>query len=156
VLEGLATFEGRSSLSTWIFAILLHRARSRGVRERRSVPLTDLADGGGDEPEPPDDRFLPAGHRWAGHWAAPPRRWADAPDRSLLGAEARALVESAIAALPEKQREVITLRDVQGLGAEEVCNVLGLTETNQRVLLHRARAKVRSALERYFDGDRPA
>lgn len=156
VLEGLSSFEGRSSLSTWIFAILLHRAKTRGVRERRSVPATDLAGGGDDAPEPADDRFLPAGHRWAGHWAEPPRRWSDAPDRSLLGAEARERVEAAIAALPGAQRQVITLRDVQGLGADEVCNVLGLTETNQRVLLHRARAKVRRALERYFDGDLPA
>lgn len=154
VLEGLASFEERSSLSTWIFSILLNRAKTRGARERRSVPMTDAApDRDGDDSDP--DRFHPDGHGWAGHWAAPPRAWRDGPDRSLLAREAREAVERAVASLPPAQREVITLRDLQGLPAEDACNVLGLTETNQRVLLHRARVKVRSALEKYFDGELP-
>ena len=98
------------------------------------------------------DRFLPAGHLWAGHWAAGPTSWGPAPEERLLAAEAREAIETAIETLPESQRQVITLRDVEGWSAEEVCDALEITEVNQRVLLHRARAKVRASLAEYLNG----
>lgn len=148
VLAGLDRFEERSSLKTWIFRILTNRAKTRGEREGRTVPFSALAgDDDDDEPAVDADRFHHAG-RWPGHWAAPPRA---VPEERLLAAEARERVESAIAALPPNQRAVITLRDVEGFGAEEACSVLGISETNQRVLLHRARSKVRAALEEYLE-----
>ena len=97
------------------------------------------------------DRFLPDGNLWAGHWASPPSSWSSGPEERLLAGEARELIEATIATLPDSQRQVITLRDVDGWSSEEVCNVLDLSEVNQRVLLHRARAKLRQALEDYFD-----
>ncbi len=152
VLAQLDRFEGRSSLRTWVLRILVNRARTRAVRERRTLPFSSLdgLDGpGGPAVEP--ERFLPAGHRWAGHWASPPRSWRDLPEERLLSAETRAEVERAVELLPPAQRAVITLRDVEGMTAAETCELLGLTEGNQRVLLHRARSRVRRALERYLD-----
>jgi len=149
VLEGLDRFEGRSSLKTWVFRILANRARTRGTRERRSVPFSSMADDS-DEPGIPPTRFRPATDRWPGHWAEPPRPWNDVPAEKLEGGETRALVFDAIRTLPPSQRDVIALRDVEGWSAEEVCSVLGLSEGNQRVLLHRARTRVRAALERHF------
>jgi RNA polymerase sigma-70 factor (ECF subfamily) len=150
VVRGLPTFEGRSSLRTWIYRILVNQARTRGVRESRSVPFSSL--GGDDEPAVDPDRFLPPGHSaYAGHWAAAPRAWDDLPEQVLLAAETRAEVERAIDDLPPQQREVITLRDVEGWSSAEVREALDLTEANQRVLLHRARAKVRTRLEAYLD-----
>jgi RNA polymerase sigma-70 factor (ECF subfamily) len=141
VLRGIGRFEGRSSLKTWLFRIVANTAKTRGVREARSLPFSALGDGG-EEPAVDPDRFL------SGHWAAPPQAWA--PEGRLLEEEALAVVERAIERLPPAQRAVITMRDVQGFSSEEVRNALELTETNQRVLLHRARAKVRSALEEYM------
>lgn len=154
VVRGIDRFEGRSSLKTWIFSILMNQARRRGRLEARSVPFSALAarELESDEPAVEPDRFLPEGSRWPGHWASPPPSWGEAPEERLLAAETRARIEAAIAALPPVQRTVITLRDVEGCAAAEVCNVLGLTETNQRVLLHRARSKVRRALESYLTG----
>jgi RNA polymerase sigma-70 factor, ECF subfamily len=152
VLAQLDRFEGRSSLRTWVLRIVANQARTRAVRERRTLPFSSLDDP--DEPGPPavePERFLPAGHRWAGHWASPPRSLADVPEERLLSAETRAEVERAVELLPPAQRAVITLRDVEGMTAAETCQLLGLTEGNQRVLLHRARSKVRRALERYMD-----
>jgi RNA polymerase sigma-70 factor (ECF subfamily) len=159
VLEGLPRFEGRSSLKTWIFRILMNRALSRGPRERRTVPFSAMFDPSreGGEAAVDPDRFAEAGARWPGHWTSPPRSWANVPEERLLGRETLQQVRQAIETLPPSQREVITLRDVDGWSSAEVCNVLGITETNQRVLLHRARSKVRRALERYLDesdGDR--
>jgi len=149
VVTGLERFEGRSSLKTWLYRIASNKAKTRGRREARSLPFSSLAyDGDEGEPAVAVDRFLGPGSRYAGHWAAPPR---GVPEERLLAGEARGVVEQAIGALPSNQRAVITLRDVEGLSAEEACNVLGLTETNQRVLLHRGRAKVRAALERYLE-----
>jgi len=149
VLRGLPTFEGRSSLRTWIYRILVNQARTRGVRESRSVPFSSL--GGDDEAAVDADRFLPASHpAYAGHWAVAPHAWDDVPEAVLLAAETRALVLSAIDDLPPQQREVITLRDVEGWSSAEVREALELSEANQRVLLHRARAKVRSRLEEYL------
>lgn len=153
VLQGLARFEGRSSLKTWLFRILTNRAKTRGQRESRSVPFADLAaaEATGDEPAVDADRFLPPGHEDAGWWAIYPRAWSGAPEERLLALETREVIDRAIAALPPAQREVITLRDIEGWGSEEVCNILQISETNQRVLLHRARSKVRRALEQYME-----
>jgi RNA polymerase sigma-70 factor (ECF subfamily) len=142
VLNGIDRFEGRSSLKTWIFRILTNIAKTRGQREGRTVPFSSLErPGGDDEPAVDPDRFL------AGGWAAGPEPW---PDERLLAAETRRVVDLAIEELPPAQRAVISLRDVEGWSAEETRNALELTETNQRVLLHRARSKVRQALEDYF------
>jgi RNA polymerase sigma-70 factor, ECF subfamily len=153
VLQSLPRFEGRSSLKTWIFRILTNRARTRGQREGRSIPFSAAwspeADSG--EPAVEVDRFLPIEHRAAGHWASFPRDWDVLPEERLLSHETRDQIQQAIDALPGSQREVITLRDIEGWSSEEVCNVLEITETNQRVLLHRARSKVRRALEHYLD-----
>ena len=147
VLRGIGRFEGRSSLKTWLYRIVANTAKTRGVRESRSVPFSSLGDGG-DEGTVDADRFLGSGERFPGHWAVPPQAWA--PEGRLLADETLEVVERAIEKLPPAQRAVITMRDVQGFTSEEVCNALDLTETNQRVLLHRARAKVRSALEEYM------
>ena len=156
VLQGLARFEGRSSLKTWIFRILTNRARTRGQREGRSVPFSDLAvaEAGSGETSVDADQFWPADHpAWANIWVSYPRNWNELPEDRLLSRETLARVQAAIAALPASQREVITLRDVEGWTADEVCNVLEITESNQRVLLHRARAKVRRDVERYLNAE---
>jgi RNA polymerase sigma-70 factor (ECF subfamily) len=152
VLARLDRFEGRSSLRTWVLRIVANRARTRAVRERRTLPFSSLD--GLEEPGRPavePERFRPAGHRWAGHWVSPPRSWGEVPEERLLSAETRAEVERAVERLPPAQRAVITLRDVEQVTAAETCQLLGLTEGNQRVLLHRARSGVRRALERYLD-----
>jgi RNA polymerase sigma-70 factor (ECF subfamily) len=152
LLRGIDEFEGRSSLKTWIFRILVNTAMSRSRRERRSRPFSSLA-GPGDEEPVEADRFIDAAsERWHGHWAAAPNDWATIPEERLLATETLACVSRAIEALPPRQREVIVLRDVEGWSSEEVREALVLTEVNQRVLLHRARAKVRAVLEREFDG----
>jgi RNA polymerase sigma-70 factor, ECF subfamily len=149
VFNGIDRFETRSSLKTWIFRILTNIAKTRGQREGRTVPFSAL--------ERPDavpeaavdsDRFLPPDHeRWPGHWSSKPEPW---PEERLLAAETRELVDRAIEQLPPAQRAVISLRDVEGWSSEETRNALGVSETNQRVLLHRARSKVRQALEDYL------
>jgi len=149
VFTGLERFEGRSTLKTWLFRILTNKAKTRGQREGRTLPFSALAaDGDEDQTAVDVDRFLGPDSRHAGAWGAPPR---GVPEERLFAAEARARIEAAIDALPENQRAVITLRDVEGLSAEEACNVLGVSETNQRVLLHRARSKVRAAFEQYLE-----
>ena len=151
VLRGIDRFEGRSSLKTWLFRILTNVAKTRAVREGRTIPLSALQ--GGDAPEAAvdPDRFRGADDpRSPGHWASPPAAWDTLPEERLVAAETRAVIDEAIERLPAAQRAVITLRDVQGWSAEEVCNALEVTETNQRVLLHRARSKVRAALEGYL------
>jgi RNA polymerase sigma-70 factor (ECF subfamily) len=150
VLEGIGRFEGRSSLKTWIFRILTNIAKSRGERERRTVPFSTLAGPEDAERSVDPERFQASG-RWAGHWSpdSAPRPW-DVPEQRLVARETLEITGRAIAELPPTQRTVITLRDVEGWSAEEVCNVLEITETNQRVLLHRARSRVRRALEVYL------
>ncbi len=153
VIEGIDRFQGRSALRTWIFQILLNKARTRGKREKRSLPFSSLLRGGDegrDAPAVDADRFQGRRADNPGHWARPPVEW-DSPVERLAADAARDVLLKAIADLPPRQREVLTLRDIQGYGAAETCNALGLTETNQRVLLHRARSKVRAALERHFD-----
>jgi RNA polymerase sigma-70 factor (ECF subfamily) len=149
VISGLDRFEGRASLTTWIFRIVANRARSRAQREARVVPFSCLSDENGERCVDPD-RFLPDGHRWAGHWASAPSSWDGVPDDVLLSQEMLEHVNAAIAELPERQNLVIVMRDVEGFSADEVCSTLGISEANQRVLLHRARSKVRSALESYL------
>jgi RNA polymerase sigma-70 factor (ECF subfamily) len=147
VFNGIGRFEGRSSLKTWIFRILANTAKTRGAREARSVPFSSL--GGTDDAVDPD-RFLGAEERFPGHWASPPASWAGGPEGRLLGREALDVIEGEIERLPPTQAAVITMRDVEGFSPEEVCNALEISETNQRVLLHRARSKVRRALEEYM------
>jgi RNA polymerase sigma-70 factor (ECF subfamily) len=152
VLRGIDRFEGRSSLKTWLFRILVNRARTRGAREHRSLPLSALEAAGSDEPVDPD-AFLDAGHpAWGGWWASYPCSWEGIPDDRVLARETLGLAREAVAALPERQREVLVLRDVIGMGPEEVCAALGISDGNQRVLLHRGRAKVRRALEPHLNG----
>ena len=159
VLEGLDRFEGRSSLKTWMFRILINRAKTRGVREHRSIPVSAFERADDDEDDGPavdPDRFFAPEHRWGGHWTRPPERWSDLPADRLTGKETLAVVDETIRSLPVQQRRVITLRDVEGWTSEEVCELLQLTEGNQRVLLHRARSKVRAALEGHLATTGPA
>jgi len=153
VIRGIDDFEGRSSLRTWIFQILLNIARTRGKREKRALPFSSLRrrdPEGRDEPAVEPGRFEGPRGEYPGHWARPPVEW-QAPEERLATEAARDVMLGAIAKLPERQREVLTLRDMLGYSAEEARNALDLSETNQRVLLHRARSKVRAALERYFE-----
>ncbi len=153
VLRGLEGFEGRSSLRTWIFRIVTYRARTRGERERRTVPLSSLDPAA--EPDAPSvdpDRFRPPGAPSGGHWADPPTSWGPDAATWLLSRETQQVIATALDELPDSQRTVMTLRDVQGFGSDEVCEVLQISPGNQRVLLHRARARVRAALERYVAG----
>jgi RNA polymerase sigma-70 factor (ECF subfamily) len=150
VIGALDRFEQRASIKTWLFHILANKAKTRGVRERRVVPFASLAEAGGDETAVAADRFQREGDAWPGHWAMPPRPWED-PERRLQSLEARERLRAAIGALPEVQQAVLTLRDVEGLESDEVCRLLELSAANQRVILHRARARVRTELERYFE-----
>jgi RNA polymerase sigma-70 factor (ECF subfamily) len=150
VLNGIDRFEGRSSVKTWIFRILTNIAKTRGERERRSVPFSSAARAAADEPSVDPDRFLPAGDERARAWALGPVPW-PGPEESLLSGETLNVILAAIEKLPPAQREVITLRDVDGWSSEEVRNALEISETNQRVLLHRARSKVRGAIEQYLN-----
>ena len=158
VINGIDRFEGRSSLRTWIFQILLNTARTRGKREKRTLPFSAFrrrAEEGRDEPAVDPDRFQGRRGDQPGAWARPPQEWSS-PDVKLASDEARDVMLKAIAALPPRQREVITLRDIQGYSAAEASNALGVSETNQRVLLHRARSKVRAALEELMEAEEVA
>lgn len=151
VIRGLAHFEGRSSLKTWIFRILVNRAQSRGARERRITPFSSLVDPGDDQGATVDpSRFLPPGTTFDGYWAVSPSRFFELPEERLLADETSRLVADAINVLPARQQQVIRLRDIEGWEAEEVCDSLGVSAANQRVLLHRARAAIRAALEEHF------
>jgi RNA polymerase sigma-70 factor (ECF subfamily) len=151
VLRDLDRFKRRSALRTWVLGIVVNLARSRARAERRFLPLPDVSGG----PVVEVARFRSSDSvRWPHHWALGPVPW-PAPEDALLAGEARQVVLGAIAALPPAQREVLVLRDLEGIAAAETCNVLGLSDTNQRVLLHRARSRVRSALEQYFDATEP-
>jgi RNA polymerase sigma-70 factor, ECF subfamily len=149
VIRGIDRFEARSSLRTWMFRILVNRAKTRGEREGRTRPFSSFAaELEADEPSVDPERFIADG-RWAGFWGAPPSA-EHLPEARTLAAEAGSLVLAAIERLPEAQRLVITLRDVKGLTAAEVCELMDITEVNQRVLLHRARSKTRAMLEAYL------
>jgi RNA polymerase sigma-70 factor (ECF subfamily) len=151
VLRGLEGFEGRSSLRTWIMRIVANTAMRRGGAEARSVPFSSLATEGEEAAIDPE-RFRGGDDAFPGHWRAYPGDWTGLPEEALLGRETLAVVTRAIEQLPEAQRTVITLRDIHGCGAEEVCAALDIAGPHQRVLLHRARSRVRAALERHFDG----
>ncbi len=148
VIRGVDGFEARSSLKTWIFRILVNRAKTRGERESRTRPFSSLV-AEVDEPTVDPSRFIDSG-RWQGFWSAPPTRHA-IPEQHVLASEASDRVLRAVDGLPPNQQVVITLRDIQGLSAAEVCDLLSISEANQRVLLHRARGKVRAVLEVYLD-----
>ncbi len=153
VIRGIGGFEARSSLRTWIFRILVYQARARGERERRSVPLSAFRpdDAAPDHPAIDPSRFLPPGDpRWPGHWTDPPSEWSTEGEARLLGRETRETIAAALDLLAPAQRLVMTLRDVEGWGSDEVCAALDISPGNQRVLLHRARSRVRASLERYF------
>src|SRR6266545_4895487 len=155
VIRGIDAFEGRCSLKSWLFTILRNTAISRGERERHSMPMSSLSPDDDDGPVLDPDRFLPADHsRFPGHWAIGPTAW-PVPEEGLMAAETREVIAGAIRELPPTQRAVIALRDVEGWAPEEVCEALEVSEGNQRVLLHRARTKVRAALETYFGAVEP-
>jgi len=149
VIAGIDRFQERASIKTWLFHILANKAKTRGKRERRIVPFASIARAD-DEPTVPPERFQGESDAWPGHWAVPPRPWED-PERRLQSLEARDRLRTAIGALPDPQQAVLTLRDIEGLDAQEVCELLDLSPGNQRVILHRARARVRIELERYFE-----
>lgn len=154
VLRGLERFERRSSFRTWLISITLNRARSRHDVEARTMPFSALArrEGEAGEHAVEPEHFLPADdERWPRHWANPVRTWN--PSTELLASESRDVLVTAIAALPPAQRAVVVLRDVRGFSAEETCAALGLTDGNQRVLLHRGRSRLRVALDTYLSGE---
>lgn len=151
VFEGIGRFEGRSSFQTWLFRIVTNRAKTRGVRERRYEPF-GLGNAGDEEEGPSieDSLFVTQGNL-QGHWVTPPQAWEpDTPERALLSKECREAITRAIDGLPPTQRQVMMLRDIEGVSSEDTCNILEISETNQRVLLHRARIKVRKVLAEYL------
>jgi RNA polymerase sigma-70 factor (ECF subfamily) len=158
VLQGIDHFEGRSSLKTWIFQILINRGRTRGVREARSINFSAMSHADSESSASsvdPTRFFATDDSRHPGGWVSQPQDWDRTPEQLLLSKECRTLVEEAIASLPGLQKEVISLRDVQGWDNEEICAVLGISEANCRVLLHRGRSRVRQALENYLGGANP-
>ena len=158
VLNGIDRFEGRSSFKTWLFRILTNTAKTRGERESRTTPVAFLSDADLERGAPSVDpeRFLPAGERWAGWWASAPMRFDEQPESRLLASETLGIVREVVEGLPEAQKAVIAMRDIAGFTSEEVCQNLGISEGNQRVLLHRARTKVRIALEQHLGAEVPA
>ena len=151
IVTGIERFEGRSALGTWMFSILTNQAKTHGARERRALPFACVAPADAEDPAVDSDRFQKDDEAWPGHWATPPRPW-QKPERRLLSLEARDRLKEALAQLPERQRLIVVLRDVEGLSAEEVCDRLELSQENQRVLLHRGRSRLRALLEAYLDG----
>lgn len=149
LLKGIDGFEGRSSLRTWIFTVLINIAKARGLRERRHVDAEIKAYTGGTV-DP--DRFRAAGDDYAGHWKAgeAPAPFPDGPEGALLGSELTAVARRGLEALPERQRQVVTMRDMLGFDSDEVCTLLEISTANQRVLLHRGRAAIRQVLEDYL------
>lgn len=152
VLKGIDRFEERSSFKTWISRIVMNLARTRGARESRMVAFSEFSDkeAGRSEPAVDPERFRIASDEYPDHWSIAPRPWNSDPEAQLLTRETMAVLDEAVEMLPEAQRLVLTMRDVNGWTAEEVCNALSISETNQRVLLHRARSKVRGILENHY------
>jgi RNA polymerase sigma-70 factor, ECF subfamily len=150
VVTRIDGFEGRSALGTWIFSILINQAKTHSARERRARPFSSFADSPCDGPTVDPDRFQKDDDAWPGHWATPPRPW-QKPDRRLLSLEARGELRDAIEELPERQRLTVALRDIEGFGADEVCDLLDLSPENQRVLLHRGRSRLRARLDEYVN-----
>jgi RNA polymerase sigma-70 factor (ECF subfamily) len=153
VIKGLDRFEGRAALRTWVYRILVNTAKSRGVKEHRTLPWSSVAgDGAGPSLDPA--LFQSAGEAYPGHWRAAPAAWPDgvAVEGSVLAGEVRGELRAAVDALPDRQRTVLTLRDVLGHSSDEVCELLEISQANQRVLLHRARTAVRAGLAAYLEG----
>jgi len=152
VLRDLDRYEGRSSLRTWVLGIVINQARSRGRAERRCTPVGEAIDG----PAPlfASGRFRPLDDRWPLHWAIGPTPW-PTPEQELLAGETRRVILTAVAELPPTQREVLVLRDIEGVPAQETCSLLAIGDANQRVLLHRARSRVRKAIEDYYRATEP-
>jgi RNA polymerase sigma-70 factor, ECF subfamily len=151
VVSGIGRFEGRSSVKTWLFKILTNKAKTRALRERRTVPFSEFDSGSGEGSAVDPDRFLSADHpQWPGHWSSAPQPWSLGPEGTALDRETLAVLRSALEALPRAQRVVVALRDVHGWPAADVCATLALSEANQRVLLHRGRSRLRAVLECYF------
>jgi RNA polymerase sigma-70 factor, ECF subfamily len=157
VIQGLDKFEGRSSLRTWMLAILGNIGRSRGVREARSVPLSSLGPEEDDGPALDPDRFRGPDDKWPRNWTplGKPQSWPRSPEEETMAAESRTQLENGLAELPQRQRAVVTLRDVHGLSSDEVSSLLGLSGGNQRVLLHRGRSRLRGLLELHFAAGEP-
>jgi RNA polymerase sigma-70 factor, ECF subfamily len=151
VLQSLGRFEGRSSLKTWILAILVNKAKTRAIREDRTVPFASVAREG-DEPAVDPTRFRGPHDAFPGHWRSYPSHWGASADTAVEERETLRVTMRAIAELPPAQQAVIRMRDVQGYSSEEVCAALDVSAGNQRVLLHRARSCVRAALESHLDG----
>ncbi|HET9421426.1 MAG TPA: sigma-70 family RNA polymerase sigma factor [Nocardioides sp.] len=147
VVRAIDGFEGRSSLRTWVYRILVNAAKRRAVQEQRAVPWSSLELG--DEPTVDPDAFQAAGEPWPGHWRTFPEQW---PEEALLASEVRDVVAAAVRRLPPQQRAVLTLRDIEGCTGPETCALLDLSESNQRVLLHRARARLRKELDEHVHG----
>jgi RNA polymerase sigma-70 factor (ECF subfamily) len=152
IVTGIERFEGRSALGTWMFSILTNQAKTHSARERRALPFSSVAPADVEAPAVDPDRFQKDDAAWPGHWATPPRPW-QKPERRLLSLEARGQLKEAMAELPERQRLIVALRDIEGIPAEEVCELLKLSQENQRVLLHRGRSRLRAFLEEYLDGE---
>jgi RNA polymerase sigma-70 factor (ECF subfamily) len=154
MLRGLDRFEARSSLKTWLYGIAANTARSRARREQRTVTFSSITRHETEPFEPAVDpsRFRAPDQPYPGGWVSFPPSWGDAPEQRFLSGEVHGQIHMAINSLPESQREVVRLRDVEGFSAREVCDILGVSEANQRVLLHRGRSKVRGALEHYLTG----
>ena len=145
VLRGIEGFEGRSSFRTWLFRILVNRARTAGARERRTIAVGDTGAVGDTEAAVAASRF-----GGGGSWLSPPERWIEEAEDRLEAGKLAEFLRTAIGGLPDRQQRVVTLRDVEGLTSEEVCSVLEISESNQRVLLHRARSRLRQAIETGF------
>jgi RNA polymerase sigma-70 factor (ECF subfamily) len=158
MIRGLDKFEGRSTLRTWMFAILGNLGRSRGVRESRTVPWSSLVPAEDEGPAVDPDRFRGPDDQWPRNWTSvgKPRPWPRSPEDLVIAAEDRSRLEDGLAQLPERQRVVVTLRDVHGLSSDEVCSILDLSAANQRVLLHRGRSQLRALLELHYASGEPA
>ncbi len=149
VIEGLVRFEGRSSLRTWIFGIMIHKAKDRGVREKRHVTFSAFDSKSDENDEAVDPARFHQSGEWAGHWAIPPQPWDEqTPEKLLASQQAVSAMQRAIEALPPTLKEVLILRDIEGVEAKDACNILRITETNLYVRLHRARERVRVAVEK--------
>jgi RNA polymerase sigma-70 factor (ECF subfamily) len=150
ILTGVDRFEGRCAFGTWMFSILINQAKTHNTRERRAVPFASVSPSGAEMSAVDADRFQTDDDAWPGHWATPPRPW-QKPDRRALSLEAREQLKEGLSQLPDRQRLVVGLRDVDGLSSAEVCGLLELSPENERVLLHRGRSRLRAALEAYVD-----
>jgi RNA polymerase sigma-70 factor (ECF subfamily) len=156
VVTGIGRFEGRSSVKTWLFKILTNIAKTRALRERRTIPFSEFDVDYGDEPAVDPNRFLPASHpQWPHNWASPPQPWSMGPEGTALDRETLAVLRRGLEDLPRAQQLVVALRDVHGWPPAEVCAALEVSEANQRVLLHRGRSRLRAVLERYFSDADP-